>query len=195
METQKYRDFLIERAASAFARDQLDEAAFEAIVARVQTAPGEAGLRAVELDLPPSEHGTVRDLTEPDTTLANVRDYALNMGNLKKKGDWVDARAYRLDGKMSNFELDFRTYAEDAQFLMTLDVDLSMSNLKLIIPPDWQVDCRITRNSASNIVDRGSLNTRSTKRILITGTLSMSNIRVRRRGGQRRGLLALLFGW
>jgi hypothetical protein len=117
------------------------------------------------------------------------------MGNLKKQGDWVDARAYRLDGKMSNFVLDYRFYAEEPNFTMTLDVDLSMSNLKLIIPPDWQVDCRITRNSASNIVDRGSSPTRSAKRIVITGALSMSNIRVKRRGGKRRGLLALLFGW
>ncbi len=189
METQKYRDSLIERAANAFARDQLDEDAFETFVAQVQTASGETELRTVEQSLPPSAQSSERD-----PTLGDFREYALNMGNLKKKGDWVDARAYRLDGKMSNFELDFRTYSEDHHFSMNLEVDLSMSNLKLIIPPDWQVDCRITRNSASNIVDRGAPLIRTTKRIVITGVLSMSNIRVKRRGGHRRGLFALLFG-
>lgn len=190
MEIQKYRDSLIERAAFAFARDQLDEAAFETFVARVQTASGEAELQAAELDLLPTAHAA-----ESDTAMQDVGEYALNMGNLRKQGAWVDARTYRLDGKMSNFELDFRSYAEEPHFSMTLDVDLSMSNLKLIVPPDWQVDCRITRNSASNIVDRGSPPTRSAKRIVITGALAMSNIRVKRRGGRRRGLFALLFGW
>jgi len=194
METQKYRDSLIERAANAFALDQLDEVAFEDFVARVQTAPGENELRAAELSLPRSVHRAELDTVEQGQTPANVREYVLNMGNLKKRGDWVDALAYRLDGKMANFEFDFRTYAEETHFSMTLDVDLSMSNLKLIIPPDWQVDCRITHNSASNIVDRGSPNTRSAKRILVTGSLNMSNIRVRRRGGRRRGLLALFLG-
>jgi hypothetical protein len=115
------------------------------------------------------------------------------MSNLKKRGDWVDARTYRLDGRMSNIELDYRAYADVPDFAMTLQVDLSMSNLKLIVPPDWQVDCRITRNTGSNVVDRGPYPARGGGRIFVEGSLSMSNIKVRR-PGRRRGLLALLFG-
>ncbi|MFA6506114.1 MAG: hypothetical protein WCT14_08445 [Treponemataceae bacterium] len=188
MDTHKFRDSLIDRAATAFAQDKLDEAAFEAFVARVQTAPDEAELRAAEASLAPFFPAAA-----PETVLSDVREIELNMSNLKKRGDWVDARAYRLDGKMSNFELDYLAYSDAENFSMTLDVDLSMSNLKLIIPSDWQVDCRLTRNSASNVKDRGPFPTRSANRIVIVGALSMSNIKVRRRG-ERRGLFALLFG-
>lgn len=190
MEQQKYRDALVERAAAAFALDKLDEAAFEAFVARVQAASGELELRAAEASLAPFVPATPE---EP--ALEAMRDFALNMSNLKKRGDWVDARSYSLDGKMSNFELDYRAYAEERDFSMTLYIDLSMSNLKLVVPSDWQVDCRITRNSASNVKDRGPFPTRSANRIIIEGALSMSNIKVKRlRPPGRRGLLHLLFG-
>jgi hypothetical protein len=118
------------------------------------------------------------------------------MSTLKKRGDWVEASAYRLEGKMSNFELDFRAYAEAEEFGLELDVDLSMSNLRLIVPADWTVDVRLARNTASNVRDRGADGLRGAKRLSIAGSLSMSNIVVkrRRRRGERRGLFFLLFG-
>ena len=188
METQKFRDSLIDRAAAAFARDKLDEAAFETFVARIQTAPGEAELIAVADSL-----SLFAGVAEKEPVVQDSRAIELNMSNIKKRGDWIDARAYRLDGKMSNFELDYLAYADRENFSMTLHVDLSMSNLKLIVPTDWQVDCRIDRNSASNIKDRGPFPSRGDARIIVEGNLSMSNIVVRRRG-ERRGLIALLFG-
>ena len=199
MELQKYRDALIDRAASAFALDKLDEAAFEAFVARIQTASGEVELRAAEAGLAPfvpaTHPGPAGTAAHAEPAIEGTRDIALNMSSLKKRGVWVDARAYRLDGKMSNFELDYRDYVDVRDFSMRLDVDLSMSNLKLVVPSDWQVDCRITRNSASNVKDRGPFPTRSANRIVIEGALSMSNIKVKRiRPRGRRGLLDLLFG-
>lgn len=193
MEMQKLRESLLDRAAVAFAHDKLDEAALESFIARVQDAPGETELRAAAAYLAPlvplaEAEDTKRDLSE-------VRDFALNMSNLKRRGDWVDARAYRLDGRMSNFELDFRAYEGAPDFSMILYVDLSMSNLKLIVPRDWDVDCRITHTTASNVVDRHPAPGRSRCRIVIEGALSMSNIKVKRRSAAgRRGLFALIFG-
>ena len=202
MTTSKIRDSLIDRAATAFAKDKLDEAAFESLVARIQTSPGETELIALADSLSP-----ILGETNFEPSIPEEREINLSMSNVKKSGDWVDARAYRLDGKMSNFELDYRAYADCEEFGMTLNVDLSMSNLRLIVPSDWQVDCRIDRNTASNIKDRGAFSAtdssatgfttpgpaRSAKRILVVGSLSMSNIIVRRPGG-RRGLFAFLFG-
>jgi hypothetical protein len=202
MTISKIRDSMIDRAATAFAKDKLDEAAFESLVARIQTAAGEAELIALADTFSPILGETMIEPSIPDPSVPEVREIGLDMSNVKKSGDWVDARAYRLDGKMSNFELDYRAYADREEFEMTLSVDLSMSNLRLIVPPDWQVDCRIDRNSASNIKDRGALSTKASsatgsaqnnKRILIEGNLSMSNIIVRRRG-EKRGLFAFLFG-
>jgi hypothetical protein len=104
METQTYRDVLIERAAVAFSHDKLDEATYEAFVARVQAARGEAELKVIESSL-----GGLLPVVSAGPagwTMEDAREFSLNMGNLRKRGDWVDARLYRLVGKMSNFELD-----------------------------------------------------------------------------------------
>ena len=190
MELQKYRDALIDRAAAAFSRDVLDEASFEALVARIQTAGGEAELRAAEavLPLPVPADAVAAPRAEAE------REYTLNMSNLKRRGDWVDARSYCLEGRMSNFEFDFRAYAEERDFTLRFEVDLSMSNLMLRVPADWQVDCRIERNTASNIKDRGPQPGRGTCRIVVEGELSMSNIVVKRLRPGRGGLWAALLG-
>lgn len=188
METQKYRDSLIDRAAQAFSRDRLEEAEFEAFVVRVQAAPGVAELRAAEASI---AHllPAVAEVSE----LEDERAFSLNMGNLRRRGDWVDARGYRLEGKMSNFELDYRAYEDVPDFTMILDIDLSMSNLKLLVPPDWRVEDRISNSTGSNFLDRGRAEVCRSCRIVIRGSLSMSNVIVRRRS-RRGGLLALLFG-
>jgi hypothetical protein len=190
MDTQKYRETLLDRAAQAFARDALDEAGLEAFIARVQDAQGEAELRAASAFLAP-----LVPAESDEGTLAEAREIALHMSNLKRRGDWVDAKTYRLSGQTSNFELDYRAYENVRGFAMTLIVDLSMSNLTLIVPPDWEVDCRIDRNSMSNVVDKGPYPSRGSCRIRVEGSLSMSNIRVKRRTAERRrGFFALLFG-
>jgi hypothetical protein len=189
MDVQKYREALLDRAAQAFAQDALDEAGLEAFIARVQDA-GDAELREAAAYLAP-----LVGEADQEKWLAETRDIALHMSNVKRSGDWVDARTYRLTGRTSNFELDYRAYENVRDFDMALEVDLSMSNLTLIVPPDWEVDCRIARNSMSNIVDKGPVPTRGSCRILVEGELSMSNIRVKRRSeGRRRGLFALIFG-
>jgi len=194
---------LIERAAAAFSQDKMDETEFETFVARVHRAKSSAELRAAEafllpLEPPPSPGIATYGDRSPGERRGGSREertFSLNMSNLKKRGSWVDARHYRLEGKMSNFELDFRSYAEETNFSLSLDVDLSMSNLRLRVPSDWDVDCRIDRHTASNIKDRGPDGAVGNNRIVIDGSLSMSNIKIRRyRRGRRRGLLFLLLG-
>lgn len=189
MELQKYRDSLIDRAAAAFSEDLLDEASFEAFASRVQDARGEAELRAAESLLPSAAPASARSVPVP----SGRREIALNMSTLKKRGLWVDAGSYRLEAKMSNFELDFRSYADEERFDLDLDVDLSLSNLKLLVPPDWRVDIDLERNSASNVKDRGPAAPTGACRVRVRGSASMSNIKVRRRSSGGR-FFAFLFG-
>jgi hypothetical protein len=53
METQKFRDSLIDQAVAAFSRDKLDEAALEAFVTRVHNAQGEVELRSAAAESRP----------------------------------------------------------------------------------------------------------------------------------------------
>ncbi len=197
MELQKYRDALIDRAAAAYSRDALDEGAFEALAARIQTAGGEAELRVLETELAPLSGEADLSASAGPASRApagSPRKVALNMSNLKRRGDWVEAGSYRLEGKMSNFDFDFGAYAEEGDFTLRFEVDLSMSNLVLRVPADWRVDCRIERNTASNIKDRGPHPGRNTCRIVVEGELSMSNIVVKRLRPGGGGLWAVLLG-
>ncbi len=193
MELQEYRDSLIDRAASAFSRDELDEASFEAFVARVSAASDPAELDQAAARLAPLGPAGGRSSAPASVSAAEPRSISISMSSWKQRGEWADERAYRLDGKMSNFKLDFRAYADDPDFRISLDVDLSMSNLKLIVPPDWRVDVDLSRNSASSVKDRGPVGARGPNRVVVRGSASMSNIKVLRRSAD--GLfLAFLFG-
>lgn len=101
------------------------------------------------------------------------------MGTLKKKGDWVDADAYRLSGRMSNYELDLREYEGVSGFRLFLEVDLDMSTLRLIVPDGWVVSCNLDSNIASNVKDKGPSAPWGDNRIEIAGGLKMSTIKVK----------------
>ena len=182
MEDESYRNQLIDSAASAYARGVIDQGAFEDLVTRINALPGIMELAGLAANLP-----AVFDPALPAAASGGVSvprsapvwaEIGLNMGNDKKTGDWVRADGYRLRGSMSNFEMDFREYEGISGFRLMLDVDLKMSNLKLIVPDGWVVDCTVD-NSASNIKNKGPSAVWGDNLIAITGALSMSNIKVR----------------
>ncbi len=55
----------------------------------------------------------------------------------------------------------------------------------LIIPPDWRVEDRIFDSSGSNFLDRSRAGPRGGCRVIVRGSLSMSNVIVRRKGPAR----------
>lgn len=207
MDITAYREALVDRAAVAFSRDAIDEAAFERLASRIQAASNESELRLVDAELAPlvpagavAAASAAVDKAPPGRRreLVADRSLSLSMGTLKKQGRWVDAARYSMDASMSSLDFDYRAYATDDNFEMTLDMDLSMSTLRLRVPAHWEVDIRIDDNAASSIRDRGQGlqdeagnegSAAGTGRIVITGSLSMSNLVVKRhRPRLRRGL-------
>jgi hypothetical protein len=173
----------------------MDESSFEAFAARVQDANDPAELDAAAAALAPlfPRDGSVASGKTSRQDLAPARELALNMSTLKKRGDWVDARSYSLAGRMSTIVFDFLEYRDSPDFFLAFDIDLSMSTLKIVVPEDWQVDIRLSRNSASTVKDRGPAPGRRGGRITVDGSVSMSTLVVKRRREGRGGLLSRLF--
>ena len=219
MDITAYREALVDRAAVAFSRDAIDEAAFERLASRIQAAANESELRLVDAELAPlvpleagsaaSADPASSEREEPrpqprERALESERALSLSMANFKKQGRWVDARRYSMDASMSTLVFDFRAYAQE-DLEMNLDMDLSMSTLRLLVPDHWDVDIRIDNNAASTVRDRGPRSHEEagnegaavgTGHIVITGSLSMSTLVIKRkrlrrrhqREGRRRGL-------
>lgn len=215
MDITAYREALVDRAAVAFSRDAIDEAAFERLASRIQAAANESELRLVDAELAPlvpletraaaSEDpaSSKRDENRPrprERALESERSLSLSMANFKKQGRWVDAMRYSMDASMSTLVFDYRAYAQE-DLEMNLDMDLSMSTLRLLVPDHWDVDIRIDNNAASTVRDRGPRSHEeagidATGHIVITGSLSMSTLVIKRkrmrrrhqREGRRRGL-------
>lgn len=186
MDREAYRNRLIDAAVSAFSKGRMNEAEFEAFASQVQKAGDDAELDAAAAAVAPQ-------VADDGSRAAPVRELSLDRSTLKKHGEWADARVYRLAGRMSNFEFDFLAYRDSPGFSMIFDVDLSMSNLKIIVPEDWRVDIRLSRNAASTVKDRGP-SSGGVGRIIVQGSVSMSVIKVKRLREGQSGMLARLFG-
>lgn len=204
MDITAYREALVDRAAVAFSRDAIDEAAFERLASRIQAAANESELRLVDAELAPlvpvesatqsgAPASSERDENRPrprERALESERSLSLSMANFKKQGRWVDARRYSMDASMSTLVFDFRAYAQE-DLEMNLDMDLSMSTLRLLVPDHWDVDIRIDNNAASTVRDRGPRSHEeagidATGHIVITGSLSMSTLVIKRKRMRRR---------
>jgi hypothetical protein len=76
------------------------------------------------------------------------------MSTLKKRGDWVGRPLLQPGRTDVHHRVRFPGVRDSPDFFLAFDIDLSMSTLKIVVPEDWQVDIRLSRNSASTVKDR-----------------------------------------
>ncbi len=175
METDNYRNQLIEAAASAYARGVIDQIQFETLVSQIQNQGDLPALSRVAADCP-QVYGVSSGLVPSGPV---IEDLTLHMSGLKKQGDWVRADIYRLGGNMSNWELDFQDYTNVTGFRLTLELDIRMSSVKLTVPDGWLVNVDISNNSMSEIKDKGPSSLWGDNQISLAGAMHMSNVKVK----------------
>jgi hypothetical protein len=156
----------------------VDEAGFESLVIRINAQNSMDGL-ALVAGSEPAVFGSLVVQPQAAPPALVWSEIKLNMGNDKQKGAWVRADGYRLEGKMSNFQMDLTEYDGVNGFRLALDVDLDMSNLRLTVPDGWTIDCRIDDNTASNVKDKGPSGLWGDNLVMIRGRMRMSNIKVK----------------
>ncbi len=102
-------------------------------------------------------------------------------GNLRKEGDWVKARDYRLALKSSNARLDLTEYEGARGFHLFLDVDATSSNLRLTVPEGFEVEDRFSERVSSVVRNKPKGDGGRDNLVVLTGYLRSSTVRIKYR--------------
>jgi hypothetical protein len=122
---------------------------------------------------------------DPGGTFApasEVERVACRMSTKKLSGSFLAARRLEIEAEMSTVKLDYRE-AAPPRGVITIVVDLNMSNLILYLPDGVVVENRVQEEMSTfgenkNKFDRADA---ATTLIRITGTSRMSNIKAKRK--------------
>jgi hypothetical protein len=171
------RDALIQTVTEAYSRGAMEMPAFERAVTRLSACSDrsaldvEAGLLGLALPVPaPSS-------PYPEAVSGAVELNCVS-GSVRKTGDWVKARSYKLALKSSNARLDLREYEGARDFRLALDIDAVSSNIRLIVPEGFEVEDRFSERVSSVVRNKSEGEGRGNI-IVLTGYLRSSTVRVR----------------
>jgi hypothetical protein len=186
------KDAIIGTITEAFARGDMEMPAFEAAVTKINASPDETALAATAAEL---GIALPAPLAQPDPAAAPVAfssasspspasadapiDLACRSSNLRKIGDWLRSRHYRLALQSSNARLDLGEYEGVRGLRLLVEVEAASSNLKLIVPAGFRVEDRFAENSSSNVRNRPKDAPYGDNVVVLMGSLRSSNVRVR----------------
>jgi hypothetical protein len=173
------RDALIQTVTEAYSRGAMEMAAFEKAVTRLNTCADRGALEAeagqLGLQLP------VSAATPPSSGRPDAVELSCVSGNLRKEGDWVKARDYRLALKSSNARLDLTEYEGARGFRFFLDVDAASSNLRLTVPEGFEVEDRFSERVSSVVRNKPKGDGGRDNLVVLTGYLRSSTVKIKYR--------------
>jgi len=120
----------------------------------------------------------------PDTQVAPVEPVRIpaNYTTTKRLGNWTTERRFQVRAHRGSVVLDLRSpQIPDGD--IEIDADLDHAMVKLLVPDDAQVDdWNLRRTGRGRIKDAESPDPAGGRRIMITGQMRHSEIRVHRGG-------------
>ena len=131
----------------------------------------------------------VTDFASRQTTTALVPAQRMRImfGSIERTGPWAVPQQLRARVVCGNLELDLRD-ARLAPGLTTIEVDVTMGNVEVIVPPGYQVDVEASSflGAVEERTERAS--TRRTSIIRVVGRVRLGHLEVStlRRGETRR---------
>ena len=127
------RDRVVESLTSGYAHGAFDVEELERRVALVYAAKSTTELQAVLTDVAPA--------TRSETTaLVPAKKMRVIMGSIEKTGPWAVPQQLRARVVMGNLQLDLREALLAAGAVTTIEVDVTMGNVEVIVPPGFHVD-------------------------------------------------------
>jgi hypothetical protein len=173
------RNALIQTITEAYSRGAMEMPAFERAVTRLSACAdrsalaAEAGALGLALPLPSSSSRS----PEPP---AGAVELSCESGNIRKTGDWVKARDYRLALKSSNARLDLMEYEGASGFRLAIEVEAISSSVRLIVPEGFEVEDRFSEHTSS-VVRNKPKGPGGDNLVVLTGRLRSSTVRVKYR--------------
>jgi hypothetical protein len=185
-ELEERKDALIRIITEDYARDAMQMPAFELAVTRISACADLAALAAeassLGLALPPQ--APVAAFEQPSAALeprSGAVELACTSGRIRESGDWLRSRLYRFALKSSTARLDLRAYEGAEGFRLLIEIDAVSSGIRLIVPRGFQVEDRISERASSVLRNRPRGGSFGDNRVLLTGSLRSSVLKVRYR--------------
>ena len=125
--SEQHRDRIVDSLSNTYALGMLDEEELERRLALVQTAKTPHELDALVTDLAPSQ------------ALVRTADLRVRFGSIERTGAWSVPGQLRARVLCGNLELDLRE-ARLGPGITTIEVDVTMGNIEVIVPPAYEVD-------------------------------------------------------
>src|SRR5438034_1078412 len=119
------RDVIIERLSAGYANGMFEVDELERRLVLVHAASSSAELDALVTDLPPAA----------TTALVPVQRVRVVLGSVERRGPWAVPQQLRARVVCGNLELDLRE-ARLASGVTTIEVDVTMGNVAIVVPPD-----------------------------------------------------------
>lgn len=123
----EHRERVVESLSTGYANGAIEDDELERRLALVHTAQTTRELDAL-----------VTDLTTT-TALVPAQRLRIMFGSIERTGPWAMPQQLRARVLCGNLELDLRD-ARMAPGVTTIEVDVTMGNVEIVVPPGWQVD-------------------------------------------------------
>jgi hypothetical protein len=176
--TEEHRERVIQSLSSGYAQGAFEVDELDRRLALVQSAKTGRELDALVTDL----------ATRPTTTaLVATQRMRIMFGSIERTGPWAVPQQLRARVVCGNLELDLRE-ARLAAGTTTIEVDVTMGNVEVIVPPGYQVD--VEASSFLGAVEERTEHTpyATTSIIRVVGRVRLGHLEVStlRRGETRR---------
>jgi hypothetical protein len=177
------KDALISILTDAYAKGSMDMAAFESSVTRISASADRLALQAeasalgLAMPRPVLDPSRAADLA-PRGTAEELRCVS---GSIRKEGDWIRSRRYRMELKSASARLDLRDYEGTKGFRLELELEAVSSTVKIIVPRGFEVEDRFADARSSTVRNKPRGEARCDSLILLTGALRSSTVKIRYR--------------
>ena len=173
------RERAVESLTAGFANGAIDVDELERRLALVHTVQRHSELQALVTDLVP--------VAPEITALVPAQKLRVIMGSIERTGPWAVPQQLKARVFAGNLELDLRD-ARMAPGVTTIEVNITMGNVELIVPPEVQVD--VDASSLMGHVEDASERVAGapSQIIRVVGRVKLGNLEVStmRRGETRR---------
>lgn len=123
------RERVVESLTSGYANGVIEDDELERRLALVHTAQSPRELDALVTDL----------VASPTMALVPAQRMRILFGSIERTGPWTMPQQLRARVVCGNLELDLRD-AHMAQGVTTIEVDVTMGNVEIVVPPGFQVE-------------------------------------------------------
>src|SRR4051812_46517880 len=160
------RDVIIDRLSAGFANGLYEVEELERRLALVQTAETPAELDALVTDLVP--------VSQTSTALVPAKRLRVVMGSIERTGPWAVPQQLAARVFCGHLLLDLRE-ARLAPGITTIEVNVTMGNLEVIVPPGLAVDVEAS-SFLGNVEDRIEPATSTVSMVRVVGRVKLGNL-------------------